>query len=165
MGSPVVNSSIRNTMDLKIGVVFLLTFSFSLVLCQKQDCNECIDFIEKSAQLFSSDEVVVLTEEFLKIQVCPQLEDALECEKGIEKWYKPMMKAGLESDDFGTRFCYHYGICIQHNSKNLRPPKDKCGRCIQGYNHLSVWRTVLLPTRIRGSKFDNFLPDFFTRFT
>ena len=40
-----------------------------------------------------------------------------ECEKGIEKWYKPMMKAGLESDDFGTRFCYHYGICIRHNSK------------------------------------------------
>ena len=28
-----------------------------------------------------------------------------------------MMKAGLESDDFGTRFCYHYGICIQHNLK------------------------------------------------
>ena len=46
---------------------------------------------------------------------------------------------------------------------------NSCNSCFTNRywrnNHLSVWRAVLLPTRIRGSKFDNFLPVFFTRIT
>ena len=66
----------------------LLMSLFSIIWSQEipRSCNECIEFIEKSSQLFASDELIGLTEEFLKIDVCPLLEDAKECEKGIKKW-------------------------------------------------------------------------------
>ena len=37
------------------------------------------------------------------------------CVEGVEKWTKPMFVGGLDCNycigDFGSRFCYHYGIC------------------------------------------------------
>ena len=38
-------------------------------------CEECIDFIQASSQLFASNEVVDITETFLKQNVCPQMSD------------------------------------------------------------------------------------------
>ena len=96
-------------------VVFLSLFSITWSQKIQKSCDECIEFIKKSSQLFASDEVIGLTEEFLKIDVCPLLENEDECKKGIDKWYKPMIKAGLDSEDFGSRFCYHYGLCINYN--------------------------------------------------
>ena len=94
-----------------------MEFHFTILLCLvsfvvSENCEECINFIQISAQLFASNEVVLLTEDFLKNEVCQtQFEDVTGCQKGVEKWYKPMTEAGLKSDDFGQRFCYHYGVC------------------------------------------------------
>ena len=38
-------------------------------------CEECIDFIQASSQLFASNEVVDITGTFLKQNVCPQMSD------------------------------------------------------------------------------------------
>ena len=54
-----------------------------------------------------------ITQVFLKQDVCQQMEDIKACESDIDLWLKPMMQAGLNSEDFGLRFCYHYGICRQ----------------------------------------------------
>ena len=70
-----------------------------------------IDFIQASSQLFASPQVVDITEVFLKQDVCQQMSDVKGCERDVEVWYRPMMQAGLVSQDFGQRFCYHYGIC------------------------------------------------------
>ena len=38
-------------------------------------CEECIDFIQASSQLFANNEVVDITGTFLKQNVCPQMSD------------------------------------------------------------------------------------------
>ena len=50
-----------------------------------------------------------------------------------------MMQAGLVSQDFGARFCHHYGIC--QNTQKLDLDTNECNRCIQGYNYLNVLLT------------------------
>ena len=101
---------------LVVFVVGVLTLPWSSAQIDGS-CEECINFIQLSTQLFASDQVVDLTEKFLKEEVCkpPHFEDVQGCRQGIDFWYKPMVKAGLTGDDFGMRFCYHYGICRQQH--------------------------------------------------
>ena len=95
--------------------IFCLLFLFFFE-CEAQidgTCEECIEFIQASSQLFASPQVLDITQVFLKQDVCQQMEDIEGCERDVDLWYRPMMQAGLVSEDFGERFCYHYGICQQ----------------------------------------------------
>lgn len=122
-------------------------FLFFLILNQINgqsidgSCEECINFIQVSSQLFASPEVIEETEKFLKNTVCQQsFHDDLEgCKKGIEKWYKPMLESGIQSEDFGSRFCYHYGICRPFHEKTpFNKIDDECIRCLDAYGYLAI---------------------------
>ena len=68
--------------------------------------------MQASMDLFASPEVVDLTKIFLQAEVCNEFEDIAGCQNGVEEWYEPMVEAGLDAPDFGSRFCYHYGLCV-----------------------------------------------------
>lgn len=112
-------------------------------------CQECIDFIQISSQYFASPEIIEETEKFLKNQVCQNhFHDDLEgCKKGIDTWYKPMLESGIKSDDFGSRFCNHYGFCRPLKMSQI---DDNCVKCIDAYGNLAIllsnqfgiWETI-----------------------
>ena len=80
----------------------------------------------------------------VKIQICVKVrfcQNISVCEQNIEFWYRPMMQAGLVSQDFGNRFCYHYGICQNTKKLDLDTKDNECNRCVQGYNYLNVLLT------------------------
>ena len=97
---------------------FSLNFIFGLGNAQFNiDCVECIDFIQAVSKFLIQDEVITSIEGHLKRDVCEVdfTETVESCIEGVERWTKPMFVGGLDCSmcigDFGSRFCYHYGIC------------------------------------------------------
>ena len=75
-------------------------------------CDECIEFVQGNANVFVQDDYIEYIKNHLKTDICENdFEDVDACVQGIEEWTKPMIKAAMDAPDFGTRFCYHYGIC------------------------------------------------------
>lgn len=94
----------------KLGILFSLLHG---TLAQINiHCDECIEFVQGNANVFVQDDYIEYIENHLKTDICADdFEDVDACVKGVEEWTKPMIKAAMDSPDFGTRFCYHYGIC------------------------------------------------------
>ena len=105
---------------------FTLNFIFGLGSAQfDNNCEECIDFIQAVSKFLIQDEVIANIEGHLKRDVCAVdfTETVEACVEGVEKWTKPMFVGGLDCSmcigDFGSRFCYHYGICRPNFSEQL----------------------------------------------
>ena len=105
---------------------FTLNFIFGLGSAHfDNNCEECIDFIQAVSKFLIQDKVIATIEGHLKRDVCAVdfMETVEACVEGVEKWTKPMFIGGLDCSmcigDFGSRFCYHYGICRPNISEKL----------------------------------------------
>ena len=117
---------------------FTLNFIFGFGNAQfDNNCEECIDFIQAVSKFLIQDEVIANIEGHLKRDVCTVdfAETVEACVKGVKKWTKPMFVGGLDCSmcigDFGSRFCYHYGICRPNFSEQF----NNIQQVVQNFPH------------------------------